>query len=978
MGGYFIINGNERIIRLVVNTRRNHVFVFNRPSWSKRGPNYSSFGASIRCLAPDQTAHLVTLHYLSDGTATVRFQIKKREFLIPAALMMKALCPASDRELYERVCSGDMQNTFVTDRIELLLRAIRELDVRTHAEALSYLGAHFRIVMGAPTGASNVEIGQELLRKYMFVHLGTDNQAKLDLLIFMLQRVYSAVKGDTKADNADAPSCHEIALPGHMMMNLLKDTLEGYLNGIKTVIQKDLRLRPSEDISTTEYFRKAMDRNTTDVTTKLEYFLATGNLRSQSIEAMQVAGWTVSAEKLNYLRYIAHFRSVHRGQFFTSLRTTAVRKLLPEAWGFICPVHTPDGGPCGLLNHLAASCEVTTKDSDTSRIPRLLASLGMIPAMPQMPAVSGYVPVMVDGRIVGRLPPALLSSVSDRLRYLKVQGHEDIPADIEIAHMPLNTASHAGLYIFGVSARMIRQVTYLPTNSVEYIGPLEQEHLTIAVLDEDIVPHVTIHRELQPTSMLSMVASLTPFSDFNQSPRNMYQCQMGKQAMAFPSQALQYRADNKMYKLQHHQTPIVRTKGYVDYGIDEFPSGCNAVVAVLSYTGYDMEDAMIINKSAYERGFGHGQMFKTQPVDLGKKRERGGGPIHVHFAKPPTTVVDDKEMHPTFGDLSALDADGLPQVGVLLNKGDPLYSTYDDVTGKYRVERYKSMEPARVDMVRVLDSDDNVKELQRINIKLRINRNPIIGDKFSSRHGQKGVLSQLWPTVDMPFSESGIQPDVIINPHAFPSRMTIGMLVESMAGKAGALHGIFQDGTPFRFDEKNRAVDYFGEQLTAAGFNYYGNEPMYSGIHGTELHADIYIGVVFYQRLRHMVSDKYQVRSTGPVNELTQQPIKGRKVGGGIRFGEMERDSLLAHGVSFLLNDRLMRSSDYSQAFVCRLCGSLLSPVTEPGATQCLANTSCRVCDSVKGVEVIAIPYVFRFLVNELAAMNVRAQIDIS
>jgi len=143
--------------------------------------------------------------------------------------------------------------------------------------------------------------------------------------------------------------------------------------------------------------------------------------------------------------------------------------------------------------------------------------------------------------------------------------------------------------------------------------------------------------------------------------------------------------------------------------------------------------------------------------------------------------------------------------------------------------------------------------------------------------------------------------------------MTIGMLVESMAGKAGALHGVFQDGTPFRFSEKDRAVDYFGEQLRAAGYNYYGNEPMYSGIHGTEMHADIYIGVVYYQRLRHMVKDKYQVRSTGPVNEVTMQPIKGRKVGGGIRFGEMERDSLLAHGVSFLLNDRLMRSSDYSQ-----------------------------------------------------------------
>jgi DNA-directed RNA polymerase I subunit RPA2 len=174
-------------------------------------------------------------------------------------------------------------------------------------------------------------------------------------------------------------------------------------------------------------------------------------------------------------------------------------------------------------------------------------------------------------------------------------------------------------------------------------------------------------------------------------------------------------------------------------------------------------------------------------------------------------------------------------------------------------------------------------------------------------------MSILWPQVDMPFTESGMSPDVIINPHAFPSRMTIGMLVESMAGKAGAIHGIYQDATPFRFDEKNMAVKYFGEQMLKAGYSYYGTEPMYSGVLGTEFKADIYFGVVYYQRLRHMVKDKFQVRSIGPVNQITKQPLKGRKLGGGIRFGEMERDSLIAHGASFLLQDRFMGCSDSSK-----------------------------------------------------------------
>ncbi|KAI5297655.1 hypothetical protein KEM56_004642, partial [Ascosphaera pollenicola] len=198
-------------------------------------------------------------------------------------------------------------------------------------------------------------------------------------------------------------------------------------------------------------------------------------------------------------------------------------------------------------------------------------------------------------------------------------------------------------------------------------------------------------------------------------------------------------------------------------------------------------------------------------------------------------------------------------------------------------------------------------------------------DRTPARHGQKGVCSQLWPNIDMPFSETGIQPDVIINPHAFPSRMTIGMFVESLAGKAGALHGLAQDSTPFTFSEENTAGDFFGEQLLQAGYNFHGNEPMYSGVTGREFAADIYFGVVYYQRLRHMVNDKFQVRTTGPVNALTGQPVKGRAKGGGIRVGEMERDSLLAHGGAFLLQDRLMNCSDSTRAWICRKCGSFIS-----------------------------------------------------
>lgn len=421
----------------------------------------------------------------------------------------------------------------------------------------------------------------------------------------------------------------------------------------------------------------------------------------------------------------------------------------------------------------------------------------------------------------------------------------------------------------------------------------------------------------------------------------------------------------------------------------------NAVVAVISYTGYDMDDAMIINKSADERGFGYGTVYKVEKVDLSQSRRRGD-PITQHFG------FGTDEWPESWRE--KLDADGLPLIGVKVDEGDPIVAYYDDTLGRTKVKTYHSTEPAYIEEVKLLGDDSGDQEGQQITIKYRITRQPLIGDKFS-RHGQKGVCSRKWPQVDMPFSETGIQPDVIINPHAFPSRMTIGMFVESLAGKAGALHGIAQDATPWKFSEDDTPADFFGEQLSKAGYNYHGNEPMYSGATGEELRADIYIGCVYYQRLRHMVNDKFQVRSTGPVNSLTMQPVKGRKRSGGIRVGEMERDALIGHGTAFLLQDRLLNCSDYTQTSVCRSCGSLLNTQTSVPRIGTAASIRCRRC-SVKiesysqqgeyvneseiwqdgqgkkfvggeNTTTVAIPFVLKYLDSELAAMGIKMRYNV-
>ncbi|KAJ2384837.1 hypothetical protein H4S02_004630 [Coemansia sp. RSA 2611] len=1000
MGGYFIINGNERVVRLLVAQRRNHVLALQRPSYGSRGPGFTPYATQIRCVRRDQTSQTMTMHYLTTGKLVLRFALRKQEYLVPVSLLMRALVGASDKEIFEAIMGGDAENIFVRDRVELLLRAGKEYAVHTRDQALAYLGDKFRVVMYAPEDATNIEVGQLLLRRMVMVHLDADRD-KFNMMAHMVRKLYAVVSGECQEDNPDTQQLQEVYLPGHLYLGIIKEKIEDFLLGVRAEINKNIR-QDRVDLYNNRYLSRLFAKIPSDVGAKLQYFMATGNLVSRSgLDMQQVSGYTIVAEKLNYLRFLSHFRCIHRGAFFTELKTTGVRKLLPEGWGFMCPVHTPDGSPCGLLNHLAHKCRLTTIVEETDVVETSLVRMGVEPGLPAPSQCDPHLlGVQLDGRIVGYCSQAVAERIAQSLRMLKLTG--TLPFSMEIGFVPRSHGGQMpGLYLFTTPARFIRPVTHLGTRQTDHIGSFEQVYMDIACLDADVRPGITTHQEILPTHILSAVANFTPFCDFNQSPRNMYQCQMGKQTMGTPMHTYAYRTDNKLYRLQTGQTPICRPRIYEDYGVDGYPNGANAVVAVISYTGYDMEDAMILNKSAHERGFGYGTIYKTEYIDLGKFR-KAGDPVTIHFGLG-TDFLGNEEV------MEHIDIDGLPLPGAKVKDGKPLYSIIDDVKGRTKIKNYKG-EDGFVDTVRLL-AGGLEDELQVIAITYRIPRSPIIGDKFSSRHGQKGVCSVKFPAIDMPFTETGMQPDVIINPHAFPSRMTIGMFVESIAAKAGALHGVCQDATPFQFDETNTAADFFGAQLKAAGYNYHGNEPMYSGVTGQEMRADIYIGVVYYQRLRHMVADKFQVRTTGPVNPLTQQPVKGRKRGGGIRLGEMERDALIAHGAAYFLQDRLMNSSDYSLAYVCRECGSILAPIAAPATSHIVdlsgegkaggvtglspaeasailgsssvghgrgpLDLSCRLCQSPDAITMVALPFVFRYLATELMSMNMKVKLDV-
>eukprot|EP00948_MAST-09A_sp_MAST-9A-sp1_P003552 g3552.t1 len=1003
---------------------------------------------------------------------------------------------------------------FIIDSTEGILRSYRELvrqsdgqlrDGYTQGAALAYLGSRFRVALDVPEGLSDEAVGVVFLQRYVLVHLSHSNVGYFDgvagqsdahnngrlngdarhgggvpggedkylLLIFMIHKLFTFASGNIAADNPDTFMHHELLLPGFLILNIVKEKLDELLFGVKLGYAKEVRRvlmgqsrSTLSDLKSMALFKRLIDRQGT-IGAKVQNFLSTGNIVSSSgLDLQQVSGFTIVAEKLNYLRYISHFRSVHRGAFFATMKTTSPRKLLPESWGYLCPVHTPDGSPCGLLQHLASEAKaVTTLQSRTQlqKIKACLYNLGVTSLSDSIQFGSnnneielstnvalmndddgekedtesdhqsqedrGTQLVFLDGAVIGTLPSHLVGKVARTLRQLKVHASSTlasdgvldfhngngkntsliIPPNLEIAH--LKKPAYPGLFLHTQPARLVRPVINLRYEShklveelktkeedenkindsdsetkhdhsggkkkkripvPELIGPLGQPYMEIACTLDDVVPKLTTHAEISPMNMLSIIASLTPFSDFNQSPRNMYQCQMGKQTMGTPAHSLDLRRDNKMYRIQTPQVPIVQNARQGLYSMDDYPNGTNAIVAVISYTGYDMEDAMILNKASCERGFAHASVYKTKMVDL------GGNDARRRATKVTSRFGDPKGQYADF-----LDADGLPRIGVTVNKGDPIYSVIDGETGETRATKHKETEPAIVEKVSLLGVNPGSDPCKRVSIKFRYNRNPIVGDKFSSRHGQKGVLSIKWPQEDMPFTESGMVPDIIINPHAFPSRMTIGMLIESMAGKGGSLAGKFQDATPFQYHEENgkRAYEHFGEQLRKHGYNYHGSEILTSGTSGRQMKADIFIGIVYYQRLRHMVSDKSQVRSIGGVDQLTRQPIKGRKRGGGIRFGEMERDSMLAHGSAFLLHDRLLDCSDTHRAWMCVRCKSLLSTMNVPGKGSSktagfskrggMKAVVCRTCGGLNGssaeCQEVTIPYVFLYLANELA-----------
>ncbi len=495
---------------------------------------------------------------------------------------------------------------------------------------------------------------------------------------------------------------------------------------------------------------------------------------------------------------------------------------------------------------------------------------------------------------------------------------------------------------------------------IEYLDAEEEENAYVALEPSDLTPEHT-HLEIWSPAILGITASIIPYPEHNQSPRNTYQSAMAKQALGLYAANYQLRTDTRAHLLHYPQRPLVQTRALDIIGYTNRPAGNNAILAVISFTGYNMEDSIIMNRSSVERGMYRSTFFRLYSTE--EVKYPGGQEDKIVMPEPGVRGYKGKEYY------RLLEDNGVVSPEVEVKGGDVLIGK---VSPPRFLQEFKELSPEQakrdtsivtrhgemgiVDLVLITETAEGNK---LVKVRVRDLRIPSIGDKFASRHGQKGVIGMLIPQVDMPYTVKGVVPDVILNPHALPSRMTLGQIMEGIAGKYAALSGNIVDATPFY----KTPIEQLQNEILKYGYLPDATEVTYDGRTGQKIKSRIYFGVVYYQKLHHMVADKIHARARGPVQILTRQPTEGRAREGGLRFGEMERDCLIGFGTAMLLKDRLLDNSDRTTIYVCDQCGYI-------GWYDKNKNKYiCPIHGDKSNLFPVTVSYAFKLLIQELMSM---------
>jgi DNA-directed RNA polymerase II subunit RPB2 len=1002
-GGYFIVGGGERVIISQERMAANRPVVFR----NNRNPTKDMEVIEVKSIGPDNdqvpksNAVKIMYHPKNPQIQLLRATMPRVKTDIPLWILFRALGIGCDKEICDLIVGPEPDGTFDG----LLAESIQEaIDIRTKEAALAWMSTHVSSWSSRTTRQMKIE---DILCLELFPHIGLTpafNYDKACFLAHMTRKVMWVASARIPNDDRDAYPNKLVDLPGFLLANLFRTYFTTkMIKDIRSSLAKEIHSggwKASgnfEDIVNVSNINKVIKSVILEVGLKTS--LATGNFGSAKIGGPSKIGVSQVLNRLNYIAGISHLRRISTPIEKTG-KLIAPRKLHNTQWGYICPSETPEGHSVGVVKNMSSTAIVSIY-SNAKTVREYINALGVLRPLSTTSVYEKHTStrIFLNGAWIGTILTENTLAALEKLRKAKRCGRIHVQTGIiwrtslkeiwittEAGRMlrPLFYAEAIREINADKSGKLLTEVSSITNwerlllwsspkgnNLIEYIDPGETESSYIAMTAEDVVTtsETYTHAEIHPSTALGTLASNIPFPDHNQSPRNSYQSAMGKQAMGMYALNFRDRFDALAHLLCYPQIPFVSPFMSRFYGAQAMPSGQNIVVAILTYTGYNQEDSIMINRASLERGLFRSIFYRTYK-DEERKNQSSGEEERFVFPDPSMT----KQMKNA--NYSKLDETGFVPVNtyvdtddILIGKSVPLRVPTGMVipvgAKKFR-DVSKTMRNNETGWIDRVFKNRNGEGYSFAKVRVRQDRIPEIGDKFSSRHGQKGTCGMILDPEDMPTTASGMVPDIIINPHAIPSRMTIAQLLETLLGKMGRVLGCLGDGSPFNNVTLDGLTKIMRDDL---GLEPAGNEVLYNGYTGRQMETSIFMGPCFYQRLRHCSADKMHSRSSGPLVMLTRQPAEGRAREGGLRFGEMERDCVVAHGMSEFTKERLMECSDLFRCWSCQDCGLIAVVNPKEGIW------NCRGCGNSTNFSAIEIPYAYKLLLQELETMCISSRI---
>ena len=996
-GGYFIINGSEKTCLAQERAAENNIMCFN----VKKNNNKWNWLAEIKsipddkCISPKQINITITTRNNGAGYP-IYIHIPRIKNPIPIFIVFRALGVISDKEICKYIILDIEQNDMKKMLFSLKAAIVEAHKYKTQEDALEYI---IKQAMFTPINMSieegkqkQKEFTENVLQNDLYPHCKTPLQ-KLYFMGFMTNKLLQTSFGWRKTDDRDSYKNKRIDLCGVLLNNLFRN----YFNKLVKDMQKQtIREINNGSWKSTDNYKGIINQTniykiikSTTIENGIKRALATGDFGIKNTNSNKV-GVAQVLSRLTYISSLSHLRRINT-PIDKSGKLVPPRKLHNTQWGMVCAAESPEGQSVGVVKNLAYMAHIAIASLSQpiyDVIEKFIKPLDDF----TFEELYGTVKVIVNGNWLG--------TVEDPYKFYKYMKLKKYQGIINIYTSVVFDFREKEIHICNDAGRIMRPIYKVKNNKllitpdiadkiikkqlkwddllvnhnvpesiIEYIDASEQNSSLIAINHKSFTDNKTkhykyTHCEIHPSTIFGILASCIPFPEHNQSPRNTYQCAMGKQAMGMYVTNFKNRMDKTAYVQTYTMRPLVDTRLMNMIQLNNIPSGNMVIVAIMCYSGYNQEDSILFNQGSLDRGLFGATIYHTEKDE--DKKIQGDEEIRCKADRSKTKGMK-------FANYNKLTDKGVIPENTLLENGDiiigkvvPIKENRNDHTKtiKYRDQSrvYRTHEECYVDKNYIHRNGDGYTFAK---IRTRTYRKPTIGDKFSSRHGQKGTIGLVIPEQDMPVTADGVRPDIIINPHAIPSRMTIAQLKETLLGKALLDLGLFGDGTSFG----EQSIDGICKILQKLGMERTGNEILYNGMTGEQCETSIFMGPAFYQRLKHMVNDKAHSRSFGPMVVLTRQPAEGRSRDGGLRFGEMERDCMISHGASRFTKDRIYYSSDAFQVYSCKKCG-LMAVYNHEKKIHV-----CKTCNNRTDFNRIEIPYSCKLLFQELITMNIAPRI---